>query len=321
VVGGSTAYAVNDLLRARGERRADPTVASAERGVAVSAPFIAFRHTGIDQEYGVVALVPLDDPGGARSFTDAVCDRVDAVRDRASCLVTKRGVVARFAAQALDADWQVSGSAPLPGLPSRTRLSVDGDLVATTSFVSGHSYLTTGFSTATEVSSLSGRSYGNLERFALEMDGRVVAPRDRNVWGVTFLDDRFFYATVATSGTTYLARGDLEARTLTTVAPDIECPSLSPDGRRIAFKQATRPGGRPGWTPAVLDLTTGKRTVLEGETRNVDDQFEWLDDDTLLYGLPREGAAGVTDVWALDVDRNSEPTLLIEQAWSPSVVR
>jgi hypothetical protein len=321
VAGGGTAYALHDLSRVRAERSAAPTVASVDRDLEVSAPFIAFRHTGLDQEYGVVALVPLEDPSGPRAFTDAVCDRVDAVRGHASCLATERGVVTRFKAQELDADWQVRGSHPLPGMPSRTRLSADGELIATTSFVSGHSYLSTGFSTATEVRRRDGESYGNLERFTLEVDGRAVAPRDRNVWGVTFVDDTSFYATVATGGTTYLARGDLAARTLTTVAEDVECPSLSPDGSRIGFKQAGRPGGRPGWTPAVLDLETGRRTVLHGETRTVDDQLEWLDDDTLLYGLPRPRQAGVTDVWALDVDPDAAPSLLIEQAWSPSVVR
>jgi len=79
--------------------------------------------------------------------------------------------------------------------------------------------------------------------------------------------------------------------------------------------------GQPGWTPAVLDLATNDRTVLTGETHNVDDQLEWLDDDTVLYGLPRADEPGITDVWALDTEPGSTPELFIEQAWSPSVVR
>jgi hypothetical protein len=318
---GGTAYALGDLQRSRAQREAPPTVASNDPSVSVDPPLIAFRHTGLDEEYGMVALVPLDQPSGPRTFTDTACDRVAAVRGRASCLVTERGVVTRFEALDLDADWRVQGSTSLAGLPSRTRLSPDGALVATTSFVSGHSYLATGFSTVTEIRREGGASYGNLEHFDLEIDGRAVSPRDRNIWGVTFVDDRWFYATVATGGTTYLARGDLSARTLSTVATGVECPSLSPDGSRIAFKQAGRPEGRPGWTPAVLDLATGRRTVLAGETRTVDDQLLWLDDDTLLYGLPRPDEAGVTDVWSLDVAEDARPVLLIEQAWSPAVVR
>ena len=78
--------------------------------------------------------------------------------------------------------------------------------------------------------------------------------------------------------------------------------------------------GDPHWTFAVLDLATGRQTLLAGETHNVDDQAEWLDDDTILYGLPRDGEPGVTDVWALDTS-DATPELLIQQAWSPSVVR
>src|SRR5699024_7106563 len=134
------------------------------------------------------------------------------------------------------------------------------------------------------------------------IDGEQVAPRDRNVWGVTFADDTTFYATVGTGGETYLVRGDLDARTLTSVADHVECPALSPDGTRIAFKQASERHGVTWWTPAVLDLTSGERTVLDDETRNVDDQIAWLDAHTLLYGLARDDEAGVTDVWSLRTD-------------------
>jgi hypothetical protein len=321
-VGASAAYAVADLRRVRAAEEKPPSVpvVTAAEPLPTSS-YIAFRHTGVDAEYGTVALVPLDDPSGARRFTGTTCERVDASTGGASCLVTERGVLTKFAALSLDLSWQQVSSTPLPGLPSRTRLSDDGSLVATTVFVSGHSYMSTGFSTATVIRDVDGESFGNLEKFRLEIDGRAVSPADRNIWGVTFVDDGSFYATVATRGTTYLARGDLDERTLTTVARDVECPSLSPDGTRIAFKQAGEPEGRPGWTPAVLDLASGERTVLAGETHNVDDQLEWLDDDTVLYGMPRSEQAGVTDVWALDTDAAAEPQLLIEQAWSPSVVR
>jgi hypothetical protein len=321
-VGASAAYAVADLRAVRAVRERPPSVEveTAAQPLPTSR-FIAFRHTGVDEEYGTVALVDLADPSGPRAFTGAVCDRVDATPAGASCLVTERGVLTKYAALTLDPSWQQVASTPLPGVPSRTRLSEDGSLVATTVFVAGHSYLSTGFSTTTVVREVGGASLGNLEKFALTVDGHSVRPTDRNIWGVTFVDDRTFYATVSTGGTDYLARGDLREHSLKTIAADVECPSLSPDGRRIAFKQAGKPEGRPGWTPAVLDLATGERSLLGGETRNVDDQLEWLDDDTVLYGLARPDEPGVSDVWALDTQAGADPELLVEQAWSPSVVR
>lgn len=51
----------------------------------------------------------------------------------------------------------------------------------------------------------------------------------------------------------HLVEGDLAARTVRTVVENVECPSLSPEGARIAFKQAVdgdrrRGGGCRCWT-------------------------------------------------------------------------
>ena len=89
--------------------------------------------------------------------------------------------------------WTPTGSpsrrGACPGIPSRTRLSDDGTLVATTSFVTGHSYATVGFSTLTEIHRADGTSLGNVEDFALTVDGAPFTAADRNIWGVTFVDD------------------------------------------------------------------------------------------------------------------------------------
>ena len=58
-----------------------------------------------------------------------------------------------------------------------------------------------------------------------------------------------------------------------------------------------------------------------GDLHTIDDQIEWLDDGTILYGMPRDGAVGDYDVWKLAADGSSEPSVFIEHAWSPSVVR
>ena len=64
---------------------------------------------------------------------------------------------------------------------------------------------------------------------------------------------------------------------------NVECPSLSPDGTRIAFKKRTGSKGTP-WRLTVLDLATMRETPLS-ERRSVDDQAEWLDDGRVLYGV------------------------------------
>lgn len=315
-------YVVSEGRAVRAERASEPDTPGTPVAAVVYGPRIVFRHTGIDNEYGVVAMVPLADPGGPRAFTGVACDRVAARANGASCLVTDAGVVTTYEAKAFDPGWNEVGSSALPGVPSRTRLSPDGTLVATTVFVTGHSYMSTGFSTTTEVHEFGGgSSSGSLEKFDLALDGRAVNPVDRNVWGVTFVDDDTFYATVGTGERTWLVEGSLADRTLTSVAQDAECPSLSPDGSRVAFKVDVDPGRRIVWELAVQDLVTGERTLLARGPRGVDDQVEWLDDDTLLYGMPRTDQPGVTDVWSVDTAAGAEPKLLIEQAWSPTVVR
>ncbi|MFT3877013.1 MAG: hypothetical protein QM708_11420 [Propioniciclava sp.] len=321
--------AVNEGRRTHAEINAPTDVTRAAAGAFDGRPRIVFRSTAPGQLFGKVSVVALDDPQGPRDVTDVACDRVDAIDGRASCLRTERSVLTSFAAIMLDGSWQEVSRWPLPGIPSRTRLSPDGTRVTTTAFVTGHSYSTAGFSTETVIHGLEDpaapRDLGNIEFYTLTVDGATIAPVDRNMWGITFVDDTTFYATTqsTTLGKTWLVRGNAADQTLEAIAEGVECPSLSPDRTRLAFKATTATrGGTPHWTPAVLDLGTGQVTVLTGERTSLDDQIAWLDDDTILYGLPRADQAGVTDVWALSATRpDATPELFLPQAWSPAIIR
>jgi Tol biopolymer transport system component len=116
-----------------------------------------------------------------------------------------------------------------------------------------------------------------------------------------------------------LVRGDLKTRTVETLHEDAECPSLSPDEHFVVYKQrGDLPIGQ--WHLVSYNLATGAVVPL-AETRSVDDQVAWLNDSTVIYGLPRAGTqAAVDDVWAVSSDGSGAPKLLIPQAWSPAVV-
>lgn len=323
VVVAAGAYATVAFQRFQ-ESRTSVSAARVASGVAVLAKgSVLFRNTAPGQGYGMVGTVPLSEPAGERSLAGVACDRVYGTMENIVCLQTNRGLVTSFEAVLLKPDWQPAGSWAVPGIPSRTRLSADGSLVATTVFVTGHSYGSGGFSTETSITAAQGGGgTGNLEDFALLVNGTRITAADRNIWGVSFAPGQSdtFYATAASSGRIWLVKGSLSARTLTAIHDGVECPSLSPDGTRIAYKKNTGSPLAAHWRVAVLDLASGKETVLS-EQRSVDDQIEWRDDQTLLYGLARDGAAGDSDIWQIMADPASRPSLYIEHAWSPSVLR
>jgi hypothetical protein len=238
------------------------------------------------------------------------------------CLHTDSGATTSFRATLFGAAGQKLKSWPLPGVPSRTRISADSSLVAQTSFVTGESYGTARFSTETTISAVNGVDYGELDEFTLLVNGSRVTATDRNFWGVTFAaDDNTFFATAASGGHTWLVRGNLRARTLVAIADGAECPSLSPDGTKIAYKKeiSTDPAIKH-WTLAVLDFASGVETRLP-ITPSVDDQAEWLDRSTLLYGLANPAAPGDSTVYSIPVDGKTGPAVFRAHAWSPSVVR
>jgi hypothetical protein len=321
LLGGAMGYGAYAFVDYHARADAPSQVDTAGPATSPTGPRIVFRNTASGAGYGLVASVPLADPSGARSLTKLACDRVYATQRNEMCLQIDRGVATTFAATLYDAAGKELKDWPLPGIPSRTRISADSRLVAQTSFVTGASYGTVGFSTQTTISQVDGIDYGSLEDFTLLIDGQRVTAADRNFWGVTFAaDDNTFYATAASNNRTWLVRGNLRGRTLVAIKDTAECPSLSPDGTKVAYKKRTSATGTPTWSLAVLDFTTGTETLLP-TNGNVDDQAEWLDGSTLLYGMADAKTVGDSNVWSTPIDGSSAPTLFLPHAWSPSVVR
>jgi len=264
--------------------------------------------------------VPWAEPGGARVVSAVTCDRVYATATHQMCLRANRGTTTTFTADLLDADGVSLQTWPLAGVPSRTRMNTAGTLVAFSSFNTAESYATVGFSITTVIAEVGGDGV-DLETFALSVDGLPRTAADRNIWGVTFTSDpNEFYATAASAGQTWLVRGDRSAATLTAVREGAECPSVSPDGTRVAYKKNVSDTAVPFWNIAVYDLVT-EQEILLPDDGNIDDQVEWLDDTTILYGVARADAAGQSDIWSAPADGSAGAEIAIEHAWSPSVVR
>jgi hypothetical protein len=280
---------------------------------------LLFRNLAWGPQRDHVSSVPLTTPAGPRTSAPRDCLRFHAAVGTGICLRSTGGVVPGHEAVLLDARLRPVRTFPVPGIPTRARVSPSGRLVAWTVFVSGDSYAGGAFSTRTAIyDTRTGILWPNLEKFTVLKDGRRHRAADDNFWGVTFAaDDNRFYATLATGGRTHLVEGALTRRTLRTLHSNVECPSLSPDGTRVAFKKRV-PGASAAtpWRLHILDLRTGRDTAVS-ERRSVDDQALWLDGRTLLYALPGDFGS---DLWSVPADGGGTPRMLVKSAVSPAVI-
>ncbi|MCS0605214.1 TolB-like translocation protein [Streptomyces sp. LP11] len=268
--------------------------------VTLTAPGrMVFRNLAWGPHRDELTSTPASTPSAPRTASGVKCLRFYAASGTGVCLQAVHGPVSdTYRALILDARLRTRARYDVPGIPSRARVSPTGRFAAWTAFVGGDSYAGTNFSTrAAIVDTRTGALIPSLEAFRILKDGHAYHSADANFWGVTFAaDDRTFYATLATKGRTYLVRGDLRARTVTTLHANVECPSLSPDGTRVAYKK--RVPGLPKdapWRLYVLDLRTLRETPL-AERRSVDDQAVWKDARTLVYSLPGDYGADLYEV-------------------------
>jgi hypothetical protein len=290
-----------------------PVVRRARSLAAARQPQLLFRNGIADSSFGKLAVAPLSHPNGTRAVANLTCDRVYFAANRGLCLTATSAFGGKYVAKIFDAGFHVLGQLPLEGTPSRARISPSGRLGATTVFIQGDSYAPGSFSTRTNIISLTSlKTLYSLEKFKVLRNGKPFWNRNFNFWGVTFArDDNTFFATLGSGAQTYLVQGNLRTKRMRVIHEHVECPSLSPDGTRIAFKRSLNSHG--SWRLYVLDLRTMQERPL-AETSSIDDQAEWLDDSRVAYWHG-------TDIWVVPADGSGKPRKLVSNGSSPVVVR
>ena len=277
-------------------------------------PTLTLRTPGVlvrDTKTGRLAVLK---PNGRRSQAKVECARAYAAGGQGICLRKDPVTPNSFQLAVLDDGLNVAQKLPINGIPTRARVSADGRMLSWTVFVSGDSYLSSGFSTRTGILDReTGSLVNTLEDFTLA-DRKL--PTDANFWGVSFAaDDNTFYATMSTGKHLYLVQGSVATESLVILADGVECPSLSPDGTRLVYKKRL-----PDltWQLWVMNLTTLARTQL-AETETVDDQGAWRDDQTIMYGKA-DPTSDRVDLWTVPADGSGSPTKLADGAESPAVL-
>jgi len=297
---------------------AQPTVTGAV-AAAVARPHILVLDTAAGPSFERLEVADAARPGTPRVATPLFCERVDQRGGRGLCLTNNRVAVVH-GISIFDDNFHVLYRLPMDGLPSRARIAPNGEVGAVTSFVQGDAYNVDNFSTRTLLIDLvHGKVIANLEDFSVTKAGEALHPIDENFWGVTFAaDSDTFYATMRTGSHYYLVRGHISTRRAVVLRDGVECPSISPDGTRIAYKNRIDHGFDPAtWQLRVWTIGTGTDVRL-AESRSVDDQVAWLDNGRVSYVLSPDNAT--VDTWAVPADGTGLPALLIPTAESPVVV-
>ena len=302
-----------------------PIARPAELQAIQKEPHLIFLQD-VGPHYGQVTLAGFESAASQGAQTALACDRVYYAAGNGICLIYDSSTTVQDPLASIPTsvtlfgpDFKPRHQFTVEGLPSRARVSPDGKFAAFTVFVSGHSYADANMSTATVLlETATGASLGNLEEFEVWKDGRLYQAIDVNLWGVTFAQDsNQFYATLRSNNTTFLVQGEILARKLTVLRQNVECPSLSPDGTRIAFKKLTSTGM---WQLTVLDLATMQETPL-AEKESIDDQVEWLDNERILYQKDEHDPPTSVSLFVLPADGSGQPAVFLPKAESPAVVR
>ncbi len=155
------------------------------------APHLVFRNTALGDRLRPGGDGAARRPGRARAIIAGRLRPGLRAHVEAVCLVVKRGtghhVPGPGARRAVDA----RAHAPLPGLPSRARISPDGiaaghDHVRLRRLVHQPRPVLHPYASCPSWPAAADR---DLEQFTLVVDGKMITAADKNIWGVTFADD------------------------------------------------------------------------------------------------------------------------------------
>lgn len=121
----------------------------------------------VNKQLDAFGTVAANQPGSSeRTVSKLRCDRLHFANDQGVCLVADRGVFTTYWVAFFGKNLKPNKKVPLPGIPSRVRVAPNGQIAATTVFVSGHSYAPGKFSTETSLWRLDdGSRIATLEQF------------------------------------------------------------------------------------------------------------------------------------------------------------
>ena len=314
VVAGGAYVAVAALDAGSTTSDAKPLIVIDERGTRSTPAGSELLVRAVDYDNprlnGRVFETALSPDASPRRAGELACERVyvNPAGDGLCLAVARNGF--DFVAITFDRRYRQRERFSIPGTPDRARVSPDGRYGALTTFLTGHTYSAgvRQFSTHTAIVDMqAGEELFSLDELEVTRDGERFERADSNLWGVDFVDGDRFYATLGAGGEHYLIEGRVSTRRAQIVRDHVECPSLSPDGRRIAYKR--RIGTEDRWRLHVLDLGSGRDVAL-AERRTIDDQPEWLGDEHVVYSDDRH-------VFAVPADGSGSAQRLIARASSP----
>jgi hypothetical protein len=281
-------------------------------------PFVIYRALAPREAYGRVALLELR-LGVQPKVTSLSCLRLHYAGGYGLCATQqlRDGKSANILA-VFDRTLQIRSEVVLDGIPTRLRVSPDGQYGAVTTYAEEETAQSERLATRTRIVDMArGVELVDLRDFRVDYDDLPELDGPRDFSSVTFeRDSDRFFATLMVADDRYLVAGSVRERRVTAIRSGVASEALSPDGSVLAVKRLLPERGF--WQVAVINLHTWIERDLRQGPRSVDDQVEWLDDEHVMY---HDVDGDTTSLWSLPVDGVTGPAVLLQHAYSGSVQR